>query len=423
MNEPVIVCPNCKEEIKLTESLAAPLVEATRQQYEVKLAKKEADVSKREDVIRDKELALRKAAESVEQEVTVRLSRERTNIAAEEAQRARSLISDEMDMKRKEICDLQEILKVKDIKLSEAQKAQAELIRKQRELDDATRELDLTVERRVQDSLAAVRDKARREAEDGLKLKVAEKEQIIVGMQRQIEDLKRKAEQGSQQVQGEVLELDLESQLKAKFPGDTVDPVPKGQFGGDIVHRVVDPHGNICGILLWESKRTKNWSDGWLAKLRDDQRAAKADLALIVSTALPKGIEGFDLVEGIWVVEPRCFIPVALALRQSIIELAGVRQTRDGQQTKMGMVYDYLVGPRFRQRVEAIVERFTEMHEDLDKERRAMTRLWAKREEQIRVVIDNTAGMYGDLQGIAGKVFREIQGLEILALPASDNAR
>jgi hypothetical protein len=204
---------------------------------------------------------------------------------------------------------------------------------------------------------------------------------------------------------------------------DTIEPVPKGQFGGDIVHRVVDAHGNVCGTLLWESKRTKNWSDGWLGKLRDDQRAAKADLALLVSTVLPKGIEGFDLVEGIWVVEPRCFIPVAIALRQSIIELAGVRQTREGQQTKMGMVYEYLVGPRFRQRVEAIVERFAEMHEDLDKERRTMTRLWAKREEQIRVVIDSTAGMYGDLQGIAGKAFREIEGLEVLALPACDDPR
>jgi hypothetical protein len=418
MKEPVITCPNCKEEIKLTESLAAPLVEVTRQQYETKLAKKEAEISKREDAIRDKQLAVMKAEESVEQEVKARLSQQREKIAAEEEQRARSRVSDEMDLKRKEVCDLQEILKAKDIKLSEAQKAQAELIRKQRELDDANREVDLTVEKRVQNSLAAVRDSARHEGEEGMKLKVAEKEQAIAGMKRQIEDLKRKAEQGSQQIQGEVLELDLELQLKAKFPRDILEPVPKGQFGGDIVHTVLDPHGNTCGTFLWESKRTKSWSDGWLAKLKDDQRTAKADLALIVSTVLPKGIEGFDLVEGIWVVEPRCFIPLAIALRQSIIEIAGVRQTREGQQTKTGLVYEYLVGPRFRQRVEAIVERFTEMHEDLDKERRTMTRLWAKREEQIRGVIDSTAGMYGDLQGIAGKAFREIEAFDIPALPA-----
>jgi hypothetical protein len=418
MNEPVIICPNCKEEIKLTESLAAPLVEATRQQCEAKLAKKENEISKREAALLDKQIAVTKAEESLEEQVMARLTREREKIAAEEAKRARLFFSEELGRKGKEVSDLQEVLQAKETKLAEAQKAQAGVIRKQRELDDAKRELDLTVEKRVRESLSAVRDRARHEAEEGLKFKVAEKEQTIAGMQRQIEELKRKAEQGSQQLQGEVLELDLESQLKAKFPRDTVEPVPKGQFAGDIVQRVFGPHGNLCGTLLWESKRTKNWSDGWLAKLRDDQRAAKADLALIVSTALPKGIEGFDLVEGIWIVEPRCFIPVATALRQSIIELAAVRQTREGQQTKMGMVYEYLTGSRFRQRVEAIVEQFAEMHEDLDKERRTMTRLWAKREEQIRGVIDSTAGMYGDLQGIAGKAFREIEGLEVLTLPA-----
>jgi hypothetical protein len=144
---------------------------------------------------------------------------------------------------------------------------------------------------------------------------------------------------------------------------------------------------------------------------------------VIVSRVLPNGSEGFDFVEGIWLTEPRFAIPVAMVLRQSMVELASVRQTREGLQTKMGMVYEYLTGPGFRQRVEAIVERFSEMHEDLDKERRAIMRLWAKREEQIRGVIDSTAGMYGDLQGIGGKAFREIDGLEIPRLPSGDDVR
>jgi hypothetical protein len=423
MNEPVIVCPKCREEIKLTESLAAPLVEATRQQYEAKLARQESEIGKREVAIHEAQLAVAKAQKSVDEQVAAKLTHERETIVAQEAKKARLLLSADIDRKEKEVLELQEALKTKDNKLAEAQKAQAQLIRKERELDDAKREMDLTVEKRVQESLSTVRDKARREAEEGLKLKVAEKEETIASMQRQIEELKRKAEQGSQQLQGEVQELALESQLKAKFPGDTIRPVPKGQFGGDIIQRVVNQVGNLCGTLLWESKRTKNWSDAWLAKLKDDQRAAKADFGLIVSTVLPKGVEGFDLIEGIWIVEPRCALPVAIALRQSMIELAGVRQTKDGQQTKMGIVYEYLTGPRFRQRVEAIVERFAEMHEDLDKERRTMTRLWAKREEQIRGVLDSTAGMYGDLQGIAGKVFCEIDGLEMLTLPAGDEAR
>jgi hypothetical protein len=194
--------------------------------------------------------------------------------------------------------------------------------------------------------------------------------------------------------------------------------VAKGECGGDVLHRVIGPQGQICGTILWEAKRTKNWSDAWLSKLRDDQRAAKADLALIVSQALPKGVEAFDFIDGIWVTELRCAIPVAIALRQSLIELSTARQVSDGQQTKMQMIYQYLTGPRFRLRIEAIVEKFSEMQSDLDKERKTMIRSWAKREEQIRGVIESTAGMYGDLQGIAGRNLEEIAGLETPLLEA-----
>src|SRR5260370_15869866 len=139
-------------------------------------------------------------------------------------------------------------------------------------------------------------------------------------MQRQIEDCRRKAEQGSQQLQGETLEIELESLQGSRFPGDVIEPVAKGEFGGDVVHRVLGPMGQDCGTILWEAKHTKNWSDGWLAKLRDDQRAAKAEIALIVSRALPKGVESFDLIDNIWVAEPSFAIPLAVPLRQQEIE-------------------------------------------------------------------------------------------------------
>ena len=155
-------------------------------------------------------------------------------------------------------------------------------------------------------------------------------------MQRQIEELRRKAEQGSQQLQGEAQELELEASLRARFPRDLIEPVPKGEFGGDVLQRVIGPLDQPCGTILWESKRTKNWSDGWLAKLRDDQRKAKADIALIVSSALPKGVHTFDQIDGVWVTDARCAVPVAIALRQSLIELAAARQAREGQQTQDG---------------------------------------------------------------------------------------
>jgi len=232
-------------------------------------------------------------------------------------------------------------------------------------------------------------------------------------MQQKIEELKQKADQGSQQLQGEVLELELENLLRTKFPFDTIEPVPKGEFGGDTLQRVISQSGVMSGTILWESKRTKNWSNGWLVKLREDQRTAKAEISVLVSQALPEGIETFDVVDGVWVTHPRAILPVATILRHTLLQVSNARLISEGQQTKAEMVYQYLTGPRFRQRVEAIVEAFSSMQEDLDKERKAIMKQWAKRDEQIERVMGATVGMYGDLQGIAGKSLREIEGLEL----------
>ena len=424
MTEPTIVCPNCKTEIKLTESLAAPLIETTRKQFEQQLAQKDSDIALREQAMREKEKQLveakNKLDEQVADQVAEQLKIDRTRITAEEAKKAKQAAATDLEQKDQELSELQEVLKQRNEKLAEAQKAQAELIKKQRELDDAKRELELTIEKRVQEGLDATRQQAKKEAEEEQKLKVMEKEQTITAMQKQIEDLKRRAEQGSQQLQGEVQELELENLLRGKFPFDLIDPVPKGEFGGDVLHRVVSASGQSGGTILWESKRTKNWSDTWLTKLREDQRTAKAEIAIIVSQILPKGVENFEMVEGVWVTHPRVALPVALILRQSLLELALARQSTEGQQTKTEMVYQYLTGSRFRQRVEAIVEAFSTMQEDLDKERKVIMKQWAKRQEQIERVMGATVGMYGDLQGIAGKSLQEIEGLELKALGAGD---
>ena len=424
MTEPTIICPNCQTEIRLTESLAAPLIAATRQQYEQQLLQKDAEVAQREQGIHEKEKQLLEAKRTLDSQVAdqvaAELKIERARIIAEEAKKAKLASAAELDAKAHELAELQEVLKVRDEKLAEAQKAQADLIRKQRELDDAKRELELTVQKRIQEGLAATRQEAKKEAEDEQKLKVMEKEQTILAMQKQIEDLKRRAEQGSQQLQGEVQEMDLENLLRMKFPFDSIEPVAKGEFGGDVLQRVISQTGQPSGAILWESKRTKNWSDGWLTKLRDDQRTAKAEISILVSQVLPKGVETFDVIDGVWVTSPRAALAVAMVMRHSLLQVSMARQINEGQQTKTEMVYQYLTGPRFRHRVEAIVEAFSSMKEDLDKERKVIMKQWAKREEQIERVIGATVGMYGDLQGIAGKTLQEIEGLSLVALPGPD---
>src|SRR3984957_20168858 len=427
MTEPTIVCPKCNNEIRLTESLAAPLIAATRQQFERQLSEKDrqlsekdAAIARREQGVRERERQVvegrRDLEQQVETQVEAQLKLERARVAAEESRKAKLAGAAEMEAKVRELVELQEVLKAREEKLAQAQQAEAGLIKKQRELDDAKRELELTIQRRIEHGLAEVRSKALRDAEDALRQKVLEKDETILSMQRTIEELKHKAERGSQQLQGEVQELELETLLRTKFPFDGIEPVPKGEFGGDIVQSVKSPGGQFTGTILWETKQTRNWSDAWLTKLREDQRAAKAEICVLVSSVLPKGVETFNLVDGVWVTHTRCVLPVAAVLRDTLLQVALARQASEGQQSKTEMVYQYLTGPRFRQRVEAIVEAFSSMQEDLDKERKAIMKQWAKREEQITRVMGGTIGMYGDLQGIAGKSLQEIEGLELGAL-------
>jgi hypothetical protein len=226
MSDPIITCPNCKTEIKLNESLAAPMIEATKKQYEQKLIDKDLEVQKRENNLVTKEKQVleekKKINEQITNQVEIQLKAERSRIIEEEVRKAKNATAFELENKSREIADLNHVLKTNELKLMEAQKAQAELIKKERELDDEKRELELNIEKRVQSGLSEVRTKAKQEAEESLKLKLDEKDQTILSMQKTVEELKRKADQGSQQLQGEVQELELENLLRAKFPSDLI---------------------------------------------------------------------------------------------------------------------------------------------------------------------------------------------------------
>jgi hypothetical protein len=418
-HEAILQCPNCNHEIRLTESLAAPLLAETRQRFQQQLASKDAEMERKTEALRLEREQIAKDREQIEDHVAKRLTAERAQLVAAESKKAREAAATELQAKEAEAAELRANLLTNNAKLAEAQKQQAELMRQQRALEEEKRELDLTIEKRVQASISEIQIKARQEADEAARLRVAEKDQTIESMSRTIEELKRKAEQGSQQSQGEVLELELEELLRGRFPTDSIEPVGKGELGADVIQQVNGAIGQSAGIILWETKRTKAWSDGWLAKLRGDQRRSGADIALIISHALPKHIEQFDLVDGVWVAHPRCALPVAVALRQGLIDVSSSRLVQQGQQTKMEQVYHYLTGMKFRQRVEAVVEKFNDMREDLDKERKFMGRQWAKRETQILAVIDSTVGMVGDLQAIAGTAMPEIPSLDA---PLLENA-
>ncbi len=414
-NERSITCPKCGEEIKLTESLAAPLVASVRAQDEKKLKAQSKEIEEREVALNKRSADLDRKKKSIEadiaEQVQAQLKAERKSIAAAEAKKARGQVQEEFERQAQDLEEQRKRIENLQGKLKTAQDAEAGHLKKERELEDAKREFALSVQKGIQAGLEDARIKAKLETEERLALDLKDRDYKIEQLTKQITDLKQKADQGSQQTQGEVLELLLEDQLRARFPLDIIEPIGKGESGADVLQHVRDDGGQICGKILWESKRTKNWQDPWLAKLRGDQRDAGADLAVIASVALPKEVTHFDHIDGIWVSSLSCVLPVTAALRQALVQLAFARRAGEGQETKVQQVYAYLTGPRFRQRVETIVEKFTDMQEDFEKERRVITKQWAKREEQIRMVLDATAGMYGDLQGIAGKSLAEIEAL------------
>ncbi len=408
-----IVCPKCLYQIKLTDAAAKPWIAAVREQFETSRKRREAELTRREVALRKSQFALTKAHAAIDAEVSSRLLAERNRIAEAEAKKARSSLAAEFKKQDRKMTELRSNLRINNAKLATAQRARAEVIRQSRALTDAKRKLNLSVELKVQKSLELVREQAKSEVELRFKSTLTEREAQIVGMRHQIEDLRRRAEQGSQQLQGEALELELESALRHRFPTDLFEPVAKGLSGGDLVHRVMNDSKKLSGTILWECKRTKAWSDRWLAKARADQRAANADVALIVSDRLPEDIQNFDIIDKVWVTQVRFSLPLATALRQSLINTADSRSLTEGHRTKVDLVYQYFTGTQFKQRIEGIVESFSDMRKDLDRERAAMMRIWAKREAQLQAVLDGSAGLYGDIQGFAGRTMPNIQNFDL----------
>lgn len=288
----------------------------------------------------------------------------------------------------------------------------SELLDEIRALRRKDEERELEMKKKLLDEEEKIRAEASKKYEEEHKLKDLEKDKKISDLMNALEDAKKKATQGSQQTQGESLELELEERLKSEFPMDIISEVKKGARGADLLQEVFDKLNRKCGTILWESKNAK-WSESWILKLKEDQRQAKADIAVLATVDMPQSIETFGYMNGVWVVSWKHFIPLALALRFNLVSLYHERQNQDGQEEKMQILYQYLTGNEFKHRVEAIVEAFSEMQDEMEREKRWFNTKWARQEKQIRKVIDHTHGMYGDLQGVIGKNLPEIKTLEL----------
>ena len=401
-----ITCPNCQTEIEISEALSAQLKADLRRQFDQKRKASELEIAKREDLLKSRIKKVETAEKSIDEKVEARLATERHELFKKATEKAKETVAVELQDQAAELTSAKQ-------KLKAAQEAELELRKKTRELDEQKQEMELTLTRKLDTEREKIRKDAKDEAASERELKDAEKEKVIGDLRKTIAELQRKSEQGSQQLQGEVMELSLEEQLQRLFPMDSIAPVPKGIHGGDVIHGVHDGTQGICGTIVWESKRTKSWSDGWLPKLRDDQRAAKAQLAILVTVELPNGIKSFGQIDGVWVCGWHYALPLASVLRSSLIQLSGANRAQEGRQDKMEFLYQYLAGSEFKNRVEGIVESFATLQDELEKERRAMERIWSKRDKQLKRAVTQTAGMYGDLQGIVGASLPQIARLEL----------
>lgn len=407
-----IDCPNCQHHFALDEIYTHQIEARFKKDFETK----NQELVKNQKSLFEKEEALQKARDSLDEEVKKRLQNERDSLTKQAQEKAREDYQVELKDKDRQLAE-------KSTKLDEANKKELEFRQKIRDVEEKEKNLELEIQRRCDDQAKRATETAQNAFDDKLKMLQKEHELTLEGLKRKNDELTKKIEQGSQQAQGEVLEILLEENLKSLFPIDMIDPVPKGISGADIIQTVNNNHGKDCGTIIWEFKNAKNWTDSWIQKLKDNQRQTKSDIAVILTVTLPKEIRGFGYVEGVWVTDIHSYASLCKALRMSLEQLHSVRQANLGKNEKMEVIYDYLSGNEFKQRVQSIVEAFQTMKLDLDKEKIAIQKLWAKREKEIDRVVVGTVGMYGDLEGIIGNTLPRIEGLELKALGEGESLK
>lgn len=409
-----IICPKCSTEISVDEVLAHQIGDELKKKFEADQKIKEEEIDQKKKALEEQEKRINDARDNIQllinQGVSKALEVEKNKLKDSIKEEVKKESADEIKM-------LSEKLEDKDKKLEESRKMELDLRKEKNLLEEDKKNFELEKQRQLDAERGKIAEDAAKKASEEQQYKLAELSKQLNDAMKVNDELKRKLQQGSQQTQGEVQELELEGLLRTEFTRDEIIPVGKGENGADITQKVFDNFGHHCGTIVWESKHTKAWTDSWISKLKDDQRNSKAEIAVIVTTVLPKDMKNFGQKDGIWITDFASFLGLALALRTNLLQLTSLKLANVGKNEKMEVLFNYLTGTGFNQRVEAIVEAFRGLRTDLQKEKDSYTKIWAKRESQINRVIENTIGMYGDLEDLTGQALPKIESLE---LPSGD---
>ena len=421
-SDETIVCPKCSEKFPLDKGITRQTMEKYENEYEEEFEKRKAEIT--EEIRKSEEKKAKKEFDEKQSELQEQLkaseeAREKAETAANKAlEDTRTKLSEEFEEERKTLI---QDLEQKDSAIKTFRANEMALRKEKLAIEEAKANLELDVQRRLDEERRAIQEQTVKTEGEKYRLREAEYKKKLDDAQKANEELSRKLEQGSQQLQGEVLELEIETILRANFPHDKIEPVKKGQRGADILHTVYTPSGQRCGTIIWEAKRAENWSDKWIQKLKDDQLESKAEIAVIVTTSMPLGIEEpFMQHEGVWITKDFIVKPVAQSLRIMLIEANNLKIVNTGKNEKMEALYNYLCSPQFSQRIRAVVDTFMGMKRDLDQEKNAFMKIWKKREAQIERVATNMTGMVGELEAISQESFKQLENIEQLSLPKAD---
>lgn len=402
-----VKCPHCGNKFNPEDSIGHDL----RVQLEYEFEKKMSENAKRiEDRVRRQEndrfsTQLKLVEEDRKAKAQRLLELENSVIAIRKRERELTDREEriETEMKRR-LLDREKLLK-DELEHNLREKLQVEFYEREQKLAREREQTEVIMKRKVQEAAEKIREEER--------LRNAELQKKLDDQIRLVNEMKRKSEQGSMQLQGEVQELAIENYLTSTFSRDEIEEVSKGKRGGDCLHIVKDDYQRICGKILYESKRTKHFSYEWIAKMKDDMRLQQADLGVIVTDVFPEGMTRFGLMEGIWVCSFVEFKALAVLFRHNLIRIGEIIASQENKGDKTQMIYQYVTGNEFKQKLEASFESYRDMLDDLQKEKTMLTAQWAKREKRLMKAMENLVSLYGDVRGIAGGAVQEIQSLEL----------